>query len=181
MILTLRFSHNCPDYCAWLLRLICKDPPSSIHIHAPTEIGVFSHLECLRNGFRESENPTIEPYPAWRQKSSRKTFAVGVREGPQVECGLEEGPSSYECWRETSGRVWTRGKVWGFFLGPAMGPLVCQVCCSLETSLIRWDTCQDLDEGQNVTTTICKSRYDGNRSSFNFFSYLFVLFVLVVF
>ena len=69
----------------------------------------------------------------------------------------------------------------GFFLGPAMGLLVCQVCCSLETSLIRWDTCQDLDEGQNVTTTICKSRYDGNRSSFNFFSYLFVLFVLVVF
>ena len=49
--------------------------------------------------------------------------------------------------------MWTRGKVRGFLLGPAMVQLVCRVCCSLEMLLMRWDMCHDLDEGQNLATT----------------------------
>ena len=83
-----------------------------------------------------------------------------------------EGPGSYRCRRGTSGRVWTQretlqlqmserdlgssmdsGKARGFLLGLAMGQLVRRVCRSLETLLMRWDTCHDLDEGQNLTAT----------------------------
>ena len=55
-----------------------------------------------------------------------------VREGPRAKCGLVEDS--------------------GLFLGPAIGQPVCRVCCLLETLLMRWDTCQDLDEDQNLTT-----------------------------
>ena len=44
------------------------------------------------------------------------------------------------------------GKVRGFFLRHPMVQLVCRVCYSLEMLLMRWDTCCDLDEGQNLTT-----------------------------
>ena len=51
-------------------------------------------------------------------------------------------------------RMLARGKAQGFPLGVVMSQLVCRVCCLLEMLLIRWDTCHDLDESQNLTTTI---------------------------
>jgi len=46
----------------------------------------------------------------------RDLKVVDVREGSWFGEGLD----IWECWKGTSGRVWTRGKVWGFLLGPAM-------------------------------------------------------------
>ena len=113
-------------------------------------------------------------------ESLQRAFAVGVREGPRVECG---------CPRETSGGAGTSGRVWiqdrtrGFPLGPAMGQPVCRVCFSLETLLMRWNTCQDLYKSQNLNTIDaphsfdCRSRGRGIRRAklVGAFKYLLVL------
>jgi len=85
--------------------------------------------------------------------SERNLAVADVGEGRRVKCELEKGPDSHECQRRTPGRAWTPGKTRGFLLRPAMGQLACRVCCSLVTLPMQWDTCQDLDEGQNLTTT----------------------------
>ena len=63
-----------------------------------------------------------------------------------------EGLDSCGYYKGNLGRVWTPSKIRGFLFGPAMAQLVCRVCCSLEMLLMRWDTCHDLDESQNLTT-----------------------------
>ena len=60
----------------------------------------------------------------------RKLAVVDVSEGPRVECELRTGPEAFSL------------------------DLQCRVCYSLETLLMRWDTCQDIDEDQNLTTTV---------------------------
>ena len=98
----------------------------------------------------------------WQLRISERYHGCGFREGsdryrcgegPRFEGGLGEGLDSCGCRRGTSDRVWTLGKAWGFLLGPLMVQLVCRVCYSLEMFLMRWDTCRDFNEGQNLLTT----------------------------
>ena len=83
-----------------------------------------------------------------------KDLCCGVKGGPRVEYGLGEGTSQLRVSERDMGSSVDSERTRGFLLGLAMGQSVCQVCCLLETLLMRWDTCQDLDEAQNLTTTM---------------------------
>ena len=110
-----------------------------------------SRVECGLG--EEPSSCGCQKWTSGRVDSERDLAVADVRERPRAKYGLGEGHDSCGCQRGTSGQVWTQDRTGGFLLRPAMGQPVCRVCCSLETLLMRWDTCQDLDDGQNLTTT----------------------------
>ena len=72
--------------------------------------------------------------------SERDLVVADVREGSHIECGLRARPEDLSLTRN--------------------GQLVCRVCCSLKTLLMWWDTCHDLNEGQNLTTIYASQSFD---------------------
>jgi len=60
------------------------------------------------------------------------------------------------------------GRHSGFLLGPSWSDLgkVLMLAVSLETILMKWDTCRDPDEDQNLTTTTSMKKKERKTSFF---------------